>query len=157
MSEIVRKITDNLNYYAETSNIANSLDEVIELIQQHEGFSGKPYLCPAGKLTIGYGRNLEANGIRKPEADFLLLNDILYFDSQISSRWHHYCVLPPKKKMVLIDMAYNLGINGLFNFKRMIKAIEAGDYIEASKEMLDSNWAKQVGKRAIELAKMMEE
>jgi lysozyme len=34
------------------------------------------YRCPAGKLTIGYGRNLEARGLSDEEADTLAVNDI---------------------------------------------------------------------------------
>ena len=39
----------------------------------------------------------------------------------------------------------------------MIKALEEGDYKRASQEMLDSRWARQVGQRAEDLARMMEE
>ena len=50
---------------------------VTEQIIRHEGFRNKPYKCTANKLTIGYGRNIEDNGITKTEASVLLKNDIL--------------------------------------------------------------------------------
>lgn len=155
MSKIIKKLQDNLNYAFETSNISQNIDEVCELVQKHEGFSSKPYKCTAGKLTLGYGFNLESRGITKQEADFILANRILEIDQKLAQQWRIYCTLTPKRKMVLIDMAYNLGIGGLFNFKRMFKALNAGDYEEATKEMLNSNWANQVGNRAKELAEIM--
>jgi lysozyme len=55
----------------------------------------------------------------------------------------------------MIDMTFNLGLTRLLYFKKMIAAINARDYTEASKQMLDSRWARQVGNRASTLAKMM--
>lgn len=54
-------------------------------------------------------------------------------------------------------MCFNVGVSGLLAFKRMLAACERGDYGRAAEEMLDSKWAKQVGGRADELARMMQE
>ena len=54
-----------------------------------------------------------------------------------------------------MDMLFNLGLSRLSGFKRMFRALRKGDYDTASKEMLDSKWARQVGPRAKRLAKMM--
>jgi lysozyme len=35
--------------------------ELVARLQHHEGFRATPYLCPAGKVTVGYGTNLEAH------------------------------------------------------------------------------------------------
>ena len=43
---------------------------------KHEGLRLTPYRCPAGRLTIGIGRNLEDKGITEKEAVMLLKNDI---------------------------------------------------------------------------------
>jgi lysozyme len=51
-------------------------ENMIRQLTTHEGLRLKPYLCPAGKLTIGIGRNLEGKGITKQEAIMLLENDI---------------------------------------------------------------------------------
>ena len=55
----------------------------------------------------------------------------------------------------LISMAYQLGVSGLFKFKRMIAAIKTQDWKEAEKQALDSRWAKQTPERAIETARML--
>jgi lysozyme len=52
-------------------------------------------------------------------------------------------------------MIFNLGLYGVLGFKRMLAALREKDYLKASKEMLDSKWAKQVGYRAKKLASIM--
>lgn len=130
-------------------------EQVAELIRRHEGLKLKPYKCSAGKLTIGYGRNLEDNGITKVEAELLLATDIqnCYSECCKFSFWNR---LNLDRQAVLIDMCYNLGISRLKTFKKMLLALEKSDYKKASIEMLDSGWAKQVKSRAKELAEMME-
>ena len=39
-----------------------NLDIAIELVKRFEGFRNKPYLCPAGVPTIGYGSTHYADG-----------------------------------------------------------------------------------------------
>jgi lysozyme len=56
---------------------------------------------------------------------------------------------------VLINMAFQLGIGGLLEFKRTLGSIDDGQYSEASMEMLDSLWAQQTPERAKRLAKQM--
>ena len=57
---------------------------------------------------------------------------------------------------VLVEMAYQMGVGGLFKFKRMWAALAVGAYSGAAHEMLDSRWAKQTPKRAKELAEIMQ-
>ena len=59
------------------------------------------------------------------------------------------------RQAVLINMAFNIGLSGLFKFKKTISAIKGGFYEKAAKEMLDSKWANQVGNRATELSEQM--
>ena len=52
-------------------------------------------------------------------------------------------------------MAYQIGVNGLLKFKKMISAIEFGDWEEAERQALDSKWAKQTPARAHRHAKVI--
>lgn len=122
----------------------------------HEGFKTKPYRCTAGKLTIGVGRNIEDLGITQDEAEFLLENDIDRCVLELSKSYPWFKNLTDERQDVLIDMAFNLGITRLRGFKNMISAVESGDYVRASAEMLNSSWARQVGNRAKTLAQIME-
>lgn len=129
---------------------------VLPLLKMHEGFRSKPYQDTVGKLTIGYGRNLEDVGIEMAEAEVLLKNDV-----DRALKVIHKCItkktysnLDLVRQTVLLNMAFNLGYK-LRGFKKMIAALKEGDYNTASVEMLDSKWAGQVKMRAKTLAKMM--
>ena len=127
---------------------------VMDLIKKHEGFRAKPYLDSVGKLTIGYGRNLEENGISLCEAEILLASDIqnCYADCSRLPGWN---LLNEARQAVLLDMCYNLGMARLKNFKKMLAALTLADFSAVAREMLDSRWARQVNTRAVELAEIM--
>ena len=129
------------------------MSKLIEQLKMHEGFRSKPYKCTAGKLTIGYGRNIEDVGISKEEAELLLQSDIVNCVGLLASNNLLYGA--SDRDDVLVNMCFNLGINRLLKFKKMIAAYKAGDYELAAKEMLDSKWARQVPNRAKELAEQM--
>jgi lysozyme len=63
--------------------------------------------------------------------------------------------LDPVRQAVLVNMAFNLGVEGLLDFHKMLAAVEHHQYGQASDEMMDSLWAAQVKGRAAELAAMM--
>jgi len=123
---------------------------------EHEGLEKKVYRCPAGKLTVGVGRNLEDKGITEEEALFLLRNDIAECEDDLRSIFTEYDALDESRKRVLIDMRFNLGPSRFRQFKKMIAAVKEKEFSRAAEEMKDSNWYRQVGKRAETLFKMME-
>jgi len=132
------------------------LQKVKDQLLRHEGLKLKPYRCPAGKLTIGVGRNLEDRGITQKEAFVMLENDILRCESELMDELPEvYTGLNETRKSVLLNMCFNLGISGLLGFKNTLAFIGAGDFERAANGMLASKWAKQVGRRAIELSELM--
>ena len=130
-----------------------------DLLKKHEALYLKPYRDTVGKLTIGVGRNLDDVGITNAEAAFMLNNDINRVIGELQENFDWYDSLDDVRKMVVIDMTFNLGIQGFLKFKNTINLISQGMWEEASKEMLNSTWAIQVGKeegqRAWELSEMM--
>ncbi len=124
------------------------------LLKRHEGLRLKPYLDTVGKLTVGYGRNLEDVGISRDEANFMLDNDIDQVERQLETV-DEYRDLEPVRQTVIANMAFNLGFAGLMGFKKMWNAIDRRDWDRAAKEMLNSKWARQVGVRAVELSEIM--
>jgi lysozyme len=130
------------------------MQTLIEQLKRDEGLRLKPYQDTVGKLTIGYGRNLVDKGISEEEAEMLLIDDVLYLRNRLT-RYPWFLVLNEPRQEVIINMAYNLGMTGLLGFKRMIAALNAHNYSLAADEMLDSRWARQVGRRADELALQM--
>lgn len=121
----------------------------------HEGLRLKPYRDTLGHWTIGAGRNLDAKGISRIEALIMLDNDIYEAKRDLFEALPWAEQLDEVRQRVLIDMTFNLGIGGLLKFKRMLAAVEAGDYATASLEMLNSRWAAQTGTRATRLARWM--
>lgn len=124
-------------------------------LRLHEGERLKPYRCTAGKLTIGVGRNLEDRGITAQESAMLLANDIAREERALFEALPWVSGLDEVRQRVLLDMAFNMGMGSLLQFKLTLGAIQAGQYEQASKMMLDSRWAKQVGQRAERLSRMM--
>ena len=135
---------------------AKLLEHIKEQLVRHEGLRLKPYRCTAGRLTIGIGRNLDDCGISQSEAYVMLINDIMNCEKQLQSKIPDiYNGLDEVRKSVLLNMCFNLGINGLLGFKNTLAFVKAGDWERAANGMLASKWAKQVGMRAIELSELM--
>ncbi len=127
-----------------------------ELISKHEGLRLKPYLDTVGKLSIGYGRNLNDIGISEVEADLLLDNDIRWATRAAKRIFEfEWDALNEVRQAVLIDMAFNLGEVRLMRFFKMVAAVKRGDFKAAADEMLNSSWAHQTKTRAIEDARLM--
>ncbi len=125
-----------------------------ELIRD-EGVRNYPYKDTVGKLTIGVGRNLDDVGISKDEAYLMLDNDIQRTSDSLDKNLPWWKTLDEVRQRVILNMAYNLGINSLLGFKNTLAAIQAGRYNDAADGMLASKWATQVGARATRLADMM--
>ena len=133
----------------------SAIDTVKQRLKVEEGLRLKPYRCPAGKLTIGYGRNIQEVGISKEEAEILLQNDIQNTIKDLDKNVPWYRTLSENRQVVLIDMCFNLGLSEFLKFKNTLALIQKGDFLSASAAMLQSKWANQVGNRAFELSKMM--
>ena len=124
---------------------------LIETLKRHEGFRTKPYRCSAGKLTIGYGRNLEDVGISKIEATNMLLNDIENAEKDLRTVFPNLSFFTENRQEALINMVFNLGITRFKLFKNTIRAINRGDWYAAAKHAKDSKWYKQVKSRGKEV------
>lgn len=131
--------------------------DVVEYIKSNEGLRLEPYKCTAGKLTIGYGRNLDDRGITEDEADILLMNDICDAKIDCDLLFHDFNNLTTDRQACLVDMMINLGHSRLSKFVKMIRAVNKKQYLLAAEELLDSRYAKQVPNRAKRNAKLMRE
>lgn len=135
------------------------LDSLKRMTKEFEGCRLKPYKCTAGKLTIGFGRNLDDVGISQAEANMMFEADFARAESDARKICMEFGInaedLIEQRFYVLVDMCFNLGYNRLRSFKKFLTALKKGLYDDAAKEMLDSLWAKQVGNRATKLAALM--
>lgn len=126
-----------------------------ERLIKEEGLELKPYVDSVGKLTIGIGRNLDDRGITEEEAYFLCRNDMAIAYRECKNNFKFFDDLPDDAQLVLADMCFNMGITKLKTFTKTMQLIEKHDFKAASVEMLDSLWARQVGKRAVELSEIL--
>ena len=136
---------------------------LINQLRRHEGLRLKPYQCSGDppKWTIGFGRNIQDNGISQEEAEIMLLNDLKMVEEELNGHvW--YDGLSETRKAVLQNMSFNIGFPTLKKFFNFLGCLTNNDFEGASKEMLvgsdgvsESKWASQVGKRAYELAEQM--
>ena len=131
-------------------------------IRDHEGFVPKPYLDSLGKATIGYGHlitdedNFE-NGKEYSKDELLKLFEKDFEKAQMGADQlvGHIQELHIEAKNIVTEMIFQLGTQGVRNFKNMLSALAERDYQRASLEMLDSRWHKQTKNRCESLAKLM--
>ena len=127
-----------------------------ESLMRDEGLRLKPYTDTTGHLTIGFGRNLTTVGLSLAEAEVLLDNDIQRAAADVQAALPWTGGLDEPRRAALINMAFNLGVQGLLGFPKMLAACERGDWRLAAVEAISSRWAQQVGARAGRLAAQLE-
>lgn len=134
-------------------DVAPLLDE----LKRDEGVRLKPYRCTAGKLSIGVGRNLDDVGITESEAEYMLRTDVARSMSDLDRFFPWWRRMSEPRQRALCNMAFNMGIGTLAKFRKMLAALERGDYEDAAREALSSAWATQVGARSQRIAAMIRE
>jgi lysozyme len=129
-----------------------NLDIAASLCRQFEGYRAKPYLCPAGVATLGFGSTFYANGTRvtlqdlpmdEPTATALLMHELerTYLPGVLRN-----CpglITDVRKCNAIVDFVYNLGI-GRLQTSTLKRKINANDW-EGAKEQL-MLWTKGGGK-----------
>ena len=148
----------------------NKLNEWSDRLIEHEGIRLMPYYCPMGKLTIGVGRNLEDNplnieekkalgdymrGITENGAKMLLRNDIKRCYGALKKMILNFVELDDNRQYAMIDMCFQLGVEGFRQFKRMRRYMGKRNFVMASYECLQSNYAMQTPNRAKRIARVI--
>ncbi|EIE26191.1 lysozyme-like protein [Coccomyxa subellipsoidea C-169] len=136
-----------------------AIDNAADLIKDHEGFRSDVYEDTTGNLTIGWGHKLppgsDVQTVTDEQAKKYFDDDYRVAAGTAAQFVSNYDSLTTARQAVLIDMAFNLGRAGLAGFVNFKRALEAEDYEEAARQMLDSRWARQTGRRATEDAAIM--
>jgi len=134
------------------------MSKLIEMIKEHEGVVPHAYQDSRGYWTIGVGRLIDKSldgGLSDAEIDYLLANDIKRCRAE-AEQYPWFNKMNEPRQAVILSMLFNLGKPRFDKFQNMQAALLVGDYTLASHEMLDSRWASQVGRRAIEMSDMMQ-
>lgn len=139
--------------------------QLVEQLKVDEGLRLSAYLDTVGVWTIGYGHTGPEvkRGLTwtREKAEAALIEDILEHNAKLAAALPWVGGLDPVRRRVLQNMAFNLGIGsaatgkGLLGFKNTLEFVRTGQYDKAADGMLASKWARQVGNRAVRLAKQM--
>lgn len=122
-------------------------EQGISLIKKFEGFSAEAYLCPAGKMTIGYGHIIcpgekFSGPISKYEAGIILKNDIKISEQAVG----RLVEVPIEQHQfdALVSFAFNLGQKSLEN-STLLRLINNLEFLVASKQF--GRWVYANGKK----------
>ena len=129
------------------------MPSTIRILKHQEGFRGDPYKDQAGNLTIGYGTKLPLSTV---EAGWLLESRLRVAELELSQKWTPYQDQPEQVKQALSLMAYQLGVEGELQFRKMLACLERGDTHCAAREAMDSEWEHQTPQRVAVVAALLE-
>lgn len=127
-------------------------------LERDEKFVSHVYQDSEGYWTIGIGRLVDARlkgGIARPEALYLLGNDIDVKAAELDKRIPWWRSLPEPQQRALLNMAFNMGVPNLMEFKHTLGLLSTGRFDAAATAALQSKWARQVGPRAGRVAELM--
>lgn len=127
-------------------------------LKREEGLVHHAYKDSEGFLTIGYGRMIDkrkGGGISDDEAEYLLNNDIEDILTKLAIAIPWICQLDAVRQAALALMAYQMGVQGLLEFKQTLSAVRDGRYDHAENLALQSLWAKQTPARARRVARQI--
>lgn len=140
------------------------MDLKVRLTKQLRGDEGvKPcvYKDHLGFYTIGVGRLVDERkrgaGLRDSEMDFMLSNDIEDRIAALSQHLPWFQELDEARQGVLLNMSFQMGVEGLLAFTRTLGLVRAGRYQDAAVAMGQSQWAQQTPERAGRMRDQMRE
>ena len=125
---------------------------LIENIKESEGYRASVYKCTEGYDTIGYGFAIKDLKLSEEVSEIILKEKLDKLKEGVDRNFKWVKNMPVKGQDVVYEMCYQLGIVGFSKFKRTISLLQLQDYSGASREMLDSKWAKQTPNRAKKLS-----
>jgi lysozyme len=131
------------------------MKNLIENIKESEGFVEHVYNDSLGIPTIGYGFAIKDLILDEDLAEEILVRKVRHLVARVDRKFDWFVVADNDVKEVIVEMCYQMGLSGFSKFKKTISYLEKENYLEASKEMLDSKWAKQTPNRAKKLSEVV--
>ena len=128
---------------------------LIDQIKEHEGFRSRVYQCSEGFDTLGFGFKVADLELDLDIAEEILQRKLNLLIKRVNNRFSWVSKAPEPIQNVVYNMVYQLGLNGFSRFRLSIQYLADKNYEKASKEMLDSRWARQTPNRAIELSNIV--
>ena len=131
--------------------------QLFDDLKRDEGLRLTAYKDTVGVWTIGYGHAHVAPATvwTQAQADSQLHVDVARAVADLDSALGWWRDLDDVRQDVMAELAFNMGIGTLLEFRNTLGAVQRGDYAAAADGMAASLWARQVGARALRLAAMM--
>lgn len=129
-----------------------SLTWLLDLIRRFEGLRLKPYICPAGVATIGYGSTSYGDGhkvkitdkpISEPVAEAMMQRDAEMF-ARAAGNLSPVLWFDERKHSAIADFCYNLGTSR-YKTSTLRRRIDSGDWKAAQNEL--QKWVYGGGKK----------
>ena len=130
-------------------------NHLLEAVKLSEGFRDRVYKCTEGYDTIGYGFAIKDLVMDEDIAEMILRRKLDLLIDRVNKRFKWVSELPIEAQDVIYEMCFQLGITGVSKFKKTLAYLENFEYKMASKEMLDSKWARQTPNRAKRLSNII--
>lgn len=118
----------------------------------HEGEKLSAYQDSLGWWTIGIGHLIDARkggSIPQRISRELFEDDVAVKTVQARIAFPWFDWLNPVRQDAIVNLTFNLGIDGLKKFRLMIAAIEKQEWHQAAFELNNSLWAKQVQRQRV--------
>lgn len=134
------------------------IPELLDDLRRDEGWRDQAYRDSLGYLSIGYGFLIDERRRGR------LPRNVGEYWLEVAARerwdalhaalpWLRY--QPDDVQRALGNMAYQMGVEGVLGFKKMLAALEAGEREKAAKEAINSLWAAQTPERAARVAALI--
>jgi len=124
---------------------------IMQQILRDEGFNPSAYPDSLGFWTVGSGICIDARkgcGITPAENLILVGNRIAIAQAQVAEQFPWTSALDPIRLAVLWNMTYEMGIDGLAEFRLFLAAVQAGNWQQASDQLISSELDREVPARA---------
>jgi lysozyme len=131
--------------------MGDSLELAKSYIKENEGLRLRKYKDSLGKWTIGFGHLIlpgeNYSVITQKQADELFEKDFTKHFNE-AKKFPNFENLTGTQQIVVVDLCFNMGGNFYLNFPKFTKHLSEGDAVNAAKELKDSKYYKQTGRRA---------
>jgi GH24 family phage-related lysozyme (muramidase) len=139
-----------------------NLEQLQHELAIDEGCKLEIYLDHLGYKTVGIGHLITEDDelygfevgttVSQEHVDELFHEDIQRTVRDCEILYNDFNDLPEEAQLCIANMCFQLGRPRLSKFRKMKAAVDNRDWAEASRQMLDSRWAKQTPNRAMRLA-----
>ena len=144
-------------------------EKLKELITRHEGYRTRIYKDTRNIPTVGVGHNVVANPLPENMAEYLhdngeitpamveelLENDVAHAIDGCKKLYPVFLTFSENRQNALCDFVFQVGLGTAKTFKHTNTCINTGDWDGAADNLMDSEYAKQVPKRAQEICDLI--